>query len=151
MVFPIKVPALRDRIADLPLISQAILDKMNQKLGKQIRQLSPESLVEMMAYSWPGNIRELQNLLEREVILCREPVLALNSPLPQNRAQVQRREKTLAQVERDYIHAVLVQQQWRIGGDNGAARLLGLPDSTLRSKMQKLGIARPRRRLIPGD
>ena len=142
-VFPINVPALRERIADLPLISQAILAKMNQKLGKQIRQLSPESLVEMMAYSWPGNIRELQNLLEREVILCREPVLALNSPLPQNRAQVQRREKTLAQMERDYIQAVLVQQEWRIGGDNGAARLLGLPDSTLRSKMQKLGIQRP--------
>lgn len=143
-VFPIKAPALRDRIEDLPLIAEVIINKLNQKLGKNIQAINNKSLVKLSQYQWPGNIRELQNILEREVILAKGAVLDIKQSLAKqssgNRASA---ITLLAEAEKHHIISVLKQCRWRIGGVQGAAKLLGLPDSTLRSKMKKLNIERP--------
>lgn len=140
-VFPIEVPALRERIEDLPLLCQSIISRLNDKLGKGVDKINNKSLALLKRYSWPGNVRELQNVLEREMILSSSRTLALQS-FSLNDASVQKLE-TLFDVEKQHILNTLEQTQWKIGGDQGASKLLGLPSSTLRSKMQKLGIKRP--------
>lgn len=141
-VFPIEVPSLRERIEDLPILCDSILQQLNHKLKKHITGINKRSLYKLSQYSWPGNIRELQNILEREVILTTSRVLDVKQSF---KALIQPRvseAKTLAEAERDHIIAVLDECKWRIGGIRGAAKILGLPDSTLRSKMKKLHIKR---------
>jgi DNA-binding NtrC family response regulator len=110
------------------------------KLGKPLAGVDGDSLRRMMQYQWPGNVRELQNLLEREAILAREPILHL-APLPSD-TPLPTVGQTLAEVEAAHIKATLDACHWRISGPRGAASSLGLPPSTLRSRMQKLGICR---------
>ncbi len=142
-VFPIEVPSLRERIADIPLLVTSILQNLNKKLGKSIKSASSQTLSELMAYAWPGNIRELQNVLEREAIICQDNTLTLSTLLPSKARKTNQLKQPLAQMEKDYIEAVLKQTKGKIGGAKGAAKILALPDSTLRSRMQKLGIKRP--------
>ncbi len=142
-VFPVNVPPLRDRLEDLPSLCHSIIEKLNKKIGKNIEAISHKSLSMLSDYHWPGNIRELQNLLEREIILSQSDILDFNFKLAKSKPSTVQAIGTLMENEKHYILSTLKRCKWRVGGKAGAASTLGLPDSTLRSKMQKLGIARP--------
>ena len=142
-VFPIHVPSLRERTEDLPELSKHIMQQLSKKLAKPCPNISDESIRHLSAYPWPGNVRELQNILEREMILSNQDTLSISSLLPSSNVNPHT-TYLLASVEQDHIIKVLEHCQWKIGGNQGAAQLLGLPDSTLRSKMTKLGITRPK-------
>jgi transcriptional regulator with GAF, ATPase, and Fis domain len=144
-VFPITVPPLRDRKEDIPLLVTWFLEKSCKKLGKEITRIPQRVLDELQAHTWPGNIRELENTIERAVIHSPDQTLRLvdwnamhdregGSPEP---------SKTLADVERDHILRVLEQTGWRVRGPRGAALVLDLNPSTLRFRMKKLGIKKP--------
>jgi transcriptional regulator with GAF, ATPase, and Fis domain len=159
-VFPVSVPALRERKEDLlPLITY-FLQKIAKKLGKRITGMSESSLQQMLAYDWPGNIRELEHLLERAAILATSPVLSMAEPLvghpilpvvtlapngatppaPPEQVVV----KPFNQAERENVLAALRQANFRIRGKNGAAELLNIKPTTLEAKMARLGIQRDR-------
>jgi transcriptional regulator with GAF, ATPase, and Fis domain len=169
------MPPLRERTSDLPLLVTFFVQKCSQKLGKQITSVSEDAMRRMTAYAWPGNIRELQNIIERAVILSPGKTLVLadelrsptaspvssqilpgrskpkgseeaQSPLSAPHSAVRTEEGgSLDDVERRHIESVLNQTNWMIEGERGAARILDLNPSTLRSRMQKLGIKRPGR------
>jgi PAS domain S-box-containing protein len=141
-VFPITIPALRQRIEDIPLLCYGILKQLNNKLNKSIKGINKRSLVKLENYHWPGNIRELQNILEREVILSTTNTLNIQQDFSKSHHVENTSFQPLADIEKAYIIEILNNCQWRIGGNNGAAKILGLPDSTLRSRMKKLGINR---------
>jgi len=141
-VFPISVPALRERIEDIPLLCKNILNKLNQKLKKQMTGINNRSIAKLSRYNWPGNIRELQNILEREAILSGSGLLNIKQDLNNSKMVVIPRKKTLASIEKNYIIEVLIDCNWKIGGAAGAAKILGMPNSTLRSRMKKLNIVR---------
>jgi PAS domain S-box-containing protein len=139
-VFPIKVPALKERKEDIPYLCTNLIAQLNKRLAKQIKGVSKKAISQLQAYDWPGNIRELQNVLEREAILTKHTVLKLNQPLHGDASTAVNTSLTLAEAQKQHIIAVLELSQWQISGDKGAACKLGLPESTLRSKMRKLGI-----------
>ncbi|TMO72727.1 Fis family transcriptional regulator [Pseudoalteromonas sp. S3785] len=141
-VFPIKVPALRERKEDIPYLCTNLITQLNKRLGKQLKGLSKKAISQLQAYDWPGNIRELQNVLEREAILSKHDILKLSQPLQAGTSNVVNASFTLAEAQKQHIIAVLELSNWQISGDKGAASKLGLPESTLRSKMRKLGIAK---------
>ena len=141
-VFPIVMPALRQRIEDIPLLCNSILKQLNIKLNKNITGINKRSLAKLVNYHWPGNIRELQNILEREVILSTTSMLNIQQSFSKSHRVTNIANKPLAEIEKAYIIEVLNDCNWRIGGDNGAAKILALPDSTLRSRMKKLQISR---------
>jgi PAS domain S-box-containing protein len=166
-VVPLRVPALRQRAGDLPLLVMFFVQKCAAKLGKHIKSVSDEAMHQLTSYSWPGNVRELQNVIERAVILSpghtlmlaeklRGPTLPDRSVLPEA-AQSQTRhleipasspagykdDGSLEDVERRHIETVLARTNWMIEGERGAAKMLNLNPSTLRSRMQKLNIKRP--------
>ncbi len=140
-VFPITVPPLRDRKEDIPGLVDHFVRIFSQKVGKRISSISPGSLKVMQEHYWPGNVRELANVIERAVINTQGPVLRLvehfEKPSVQDQSQV---NKTLEEMEKDYILRILDSTGWRIEGRRGAARILGLNPSTLRTRMTKLGI-----------
>lgn len=144
-VFPIESPSLRQRKEDLPLLIESILTKLSSRLGKHFKKVSEASMNKLLQYDWPGNIRELQNVLEHSAIVCQPPILELVSFPESASIQVQSgqsKEKsiTLKDAERLHIKSVLRSVNGVISGKNGAAEILDLPPSTLRSKMKKLGI-----------
>jgi PAS domain S-box-containing protein len=141
-VFPINIPALRERIEDIPLLCHGILKQLNNKLNKNIQGINKRSLAKLASYHWPGNIRELQNILEREVILSTSDLLNIQQNFSKSHQVNKTVNKPLAEIEKAYIIEILNNYHWRIGGDNGAAKILGMPDSTLRSRMKKLNISR---------
>jgi formate hydrogenlyase transcriptional activator len=146
-VFPIRIPPLRERPEDFPLLVAHFLAQFQRKLGKPLREMAPASLEQMRRYPWPGNIRELQNVLERACVLARGPVVALADPLraPPGRAAALPSDApvaTLDDSERAHIRRALVATGGRIHGPQGAAVLLGVNASTLRSRMQRLAIGR---------
>jgi len=142
-VFPIQAPSLRQRREDIPLLVEHILNGLNQRLGKHFNHLSPEALQRLCEYDWPGNIRELQNVMERAAIVCTPPVLD-SAPIPKaskkRRASIASPLLTLKEAEINHITEALRYTGGMIAGKQGAAQLLDLPPSTLRSKMQKLGM-----------
>jgi len=142
-VFPIVIPPLRDRLDDIPRLAWRFTSEFSDAIGKPVHSIAEESMRQLMAYSWPGNIRELRNVIERAVILTREPVLTI--PMPQGPvgrpAQLSAR---LADVETAHIRSVLESTAWRIRGKGGASERLGLKPSTLETRMAKLGLVRPR-------
>lgn len=145
-VFPITVPPLRDRTEDIPLLVHFFANRFAQQMRKKIETVSKETMAALTSYSWPGNIRELQNLVERGVILSRGSTLEI--PLTelkrQTRATTQANNSTtLESVERDHILRVLSETRWVIGGPGGAAARLGMNRTTLNHRMRKLGISRP--------
>ncbi|PCI58242.1 MAG: Fis family transcriptional regulator, partial [Gammaproteobacteria bacterium] len=141
-VFPINIPALRQRIEDLPLLCHGILKQLNNKLNKNIQGINKRSLTKLASYHWPGNIRELQNILEREVILSTSELLNIQQNFSQSPEANKTENKPLAEIEKAYIVEILNNCHWRIGGDKGASKILDMPDSTLRSRMKKLNINR---------
>ena len=145
-VFPIALPPLRDRLEDVPLLVQFLLDRFATRIGRRVDGVSHETMERLTAYSWPGNVRELENILERAVILATGPTLELAPDIlggfvPETAAAGAR--LALEDVEREHIQNVLVQTGWVIDGPKGAAILLGLHPNTLRSRLKKkLGIER---------
>ena len=146
-VFPITLPPLRERIEDIPLLVHFFTQKFAKRMKKPIERIPTEVVTALSRYSWPGNIRELQNLIERAVILSRGSVLEVPlTELKQSGRVVteQSASNSLESVERDHILRILRETNWVIGGPTGAATRLGLPRTTLNNKMQRLGITRPR-------
>ncbi|MDS4042504.1 MAG: sigma 54-interacting transcriptional regulator, partial [Candidatus Competibacter sp.] len=144
-VFPIRLPSLGERPTDIPLLARYFLDKFARKMGKSIRDLSPRACERLQRYSWPGNIRELQNVIERATILARGPLLEIDNALElrlDDREAKSAPESlgSLEAMERAYILKVLERTRWAIEGEQGAAAILDLNPSTLRSRMQKLNI-----------
>src|SRR5262249_27514362 len=142
-VFPITIPPLRERRDDIPLLVWATIERRQGGLGRKIERVPKPVMDGLVAYGWPGNVRELENVIERALILPRGSVLELSEPFAAiTRPQADR----LAEKEREHVLAVLERCGWRIDGEGNAASVLGLQPSTLRSRMQKLGIKRPGRR-----
>jgi transcriptional regulator with GAF, ATPase, and Fis domain len=144
-VFPIEMPPLRDRQDDIPLLVEYFTDRYARKAGKKIREVSRRTLDLLQAYPWPGNIRELQNVIERSVIVCETETLSVDEswlarqalpPLPASLA-LSRRPVT---EEKAIIEAALAETKGRVSGPSGAAAKLGLPPSTLESKIRSLKI-----------
>jgi len=154
-VFPILLPALRERREDIPALVTHFVRLFSRRMGKQVDSISPETMAAFQWYSWPGNIRELQNLVERAVIVTRDGVL----PNPLHKKQTEltapgqhhnrtfHSSMTLEDSDRALIVETLEQASWIVGGPRGAAAKLGLKRTTLLAKMRRLGISRP----IPQD
>jgi formate hydrogenlyase transcriptional activator len=144
-VFPVQLPALRDRIGDIPLLVEYLIGQYARKAGKVIRRVSQETLDELQAYDWPGNVRELQNVIERGVILCEGDTLYID-PTWLARADGNLRKPhliaDLAEREKALIEEALRESEGSITGPAGAAARLGIPRQTLQSKIKKLGIDR---------
>ena len=143
-VFPIEVPCLSARVADIPPLVSHFIAKFSTKLGKRFDGVSHATMDRLMVYSWPGNIRELENVIERATILSNGPMLQIDDAFLQATPAPPQREGTLKEVERAYILRVLQEVNWVIEGTQGAATRLDLHPNTLRSRMSKLGIKKPR-------
>ena len=146
-VFPLDVPPLRERREDVPMLVRHFAQQFARRMKKSIETIPSETMDRLVAYDWPGNIRELQNLIERAVILS--PGQTLDVPTATLTARVQapvreRAPETLEETDRRHIVAALESTNWVIGGAKGAAARLGMKRSTLQFRMRKLGIARPR-------
>lgn len=162
-VVPVTMPPLRERADDIPLLTMFFLEKSARKLGRPVTQVAEGTMARLCAYAWPGNIRELQNVIERAVVLSAGPVLTvdggafLDGTARPSQPAVESLAKpvstpvvppstaagsALEDVERQHIIAVLQNAKWRIEGNDGAAKILNLEPSTLRSRMKKLGIKR---------
>lgn len=144
-VFPIDVPPLRHRIEDIPLLVRYFIDRYSLKVGKNITRIEKRTMDLLSAYQWPGNIRELQNVIERSVILCDSDVFAAepNWFAEQHTGAHGSRtllNKKLGEQEREMIEAALAETKGRVAGNSGAAARLGVPASTLESKIKTLGI-----------
>jgi formate hydrogenlyase transcriptional activator len=172
-VFPIHVPPLRERAGDVPLLASFFLQRFAKKFGKPVKQVPEDTLRRLAGYAWPGNIRELQNVIERAILLSPGDTLRLApdfapaagptpaAPQPAGQPPASPASATpssdsvakagavngsLEEVERRHIESVLQQTNWMIEGERGAAKILNLNPSTLRSRMKNLGIQRPARR-----
>jgi PAS domain S-box-containing protein len=156
-VFPIALPPLRDRVEDIPLLVHYFAARHAHRIGRTVMRVPDESMQRLLAYGWPGNVRELENVVERAVILSSGPDLLIASELlpavtatagaPPRTAPTASRDDdaeptSMETIEREHIAAVLRQTGWRIEGARGAAKILGINPSTLRSRIKKLGIRR---------
>jgi chemotaxis protein methyltransferase CheR len=140
-VFPVLVPPLRERKEDIPLLLSFLVGKLNKKIGRQIERIPNEVVETFRSYSWPGNVREFENIVERAVINSRGNTPCLADGLEASEsACLPSSPRKLVDVERGHIIKTLEQTKWKIAGPKGAASALGMPVSTLRSRMQKLGI-----------
>jgi PAS domain S-box-containing protein len=143
-VFPITIPPLRDRIEDIPLIVQYYLDIFNKKQGKKITNIPVKTMRTLQNHNWPGNIRELVNIVERAVLTSPGSQLKLADALGEDDSPLhQETFLSLHEMERDYIFRVLEKTKWKVSGKNSAAEMLALDRSTLRRKMEKLKIQKP--------
>jgi PAS domain S-box-containing protein len=143
-VFPIHLPALREREGDIPLLVQYFVRKCAANLGKKIDRIPEQMMAALQRYAWPGNIRELEHVIERAVILSEGPELEPIEWLsPSSGKAGPARALTLEEMERQHIVDVLEQTNWRVSGEKGAAKILGLNPTTLEARMKKLGITRP--------
>src|SRR5258705_3027529 len=145
-VFPINVPALRERTEDIPLLVNFFAHKFAQQMRKPIESVSKETMAALTSYHWPGNIRELQNLVERGVILSRGSSLEIPLTELKHLNKVSNHvigTTNLETIERDHILRVLGESNWVIAGPTGAAARLGMHRTTLNHRMRKLGITRP--------
>jgi transcriptional regulator with GAF, ATPase, and Fis domain len=139
-VFPIELPPLRDRKEDIPLLVEYFLDRYARKAGKKIRSIDPQTVELLQAYSWPGNIRELQNVIERSVILCETEMFTVDARWLAGVSVPQPPAKKSPIQERKVIEAALTESRGRVAGPAGAAAKLGMPPSTLESKIRALKI-----------
>ena len=140
-VFPIRVPPLRERTDDLPLLVWSFVDEFCKTFGKQVESISKDNMLALQRYAWPGNVRELRNVVERAVIVATGPILSID--LPKSSVSAHPQSIALVDMEREHIRSVLGRVNWRIRGNGGAAELLGMKASTLESRMAKLGLQRP--------
>jgi len=141
-VFPIVIPPLRKRRQDIPCLARHFAAHYASKMGKRVGSPSPDVMDRLTAYSWPGNVRELQHVIERAVILSPDGRFELGNVLPRAGGSPTARLRALEDVERQHIVAVLEETGWRVSGERGAAKILGLKRTTLEARMKKLGIVR---------
>jgi len=139
-VFPVALPPLRRRAEDIPMLVAHFVGRYAERMSKRIEKITSDAMAALVRYPWPGNIRELQNFIERAVILTRGDVLQL-SELPSS-PMLSTGPVTLADAERDHILNALEESQWVVGGAAGAAARLGVKRTTLISKMRKRGLSR---------
>ena len=149
-VFPVTVPPLRERKEDIPELVEHFVNKFSKKLGKTITSIPPTTVRSLSQYEWPGNIRELANVIERAVIGTDGPTLRVLETMGEEKKAEDLNElpESLAGVERKHIIKTLLATNWRIEGSKGAARILGVNPSTLRTRMAKLGIVKNDSRLV---
>ncbi|MCL7980854.1 MAG: sigma 54-interacting transcriptional regulator [marine benthic group bacterium] len=147
-VYPLTIPPLRDRVGDIPILVHHLIRRLAARIGKAVEEVPGPAIKRLMDYHWPGNVRELENVLERALILSPDRVLVLPSDFdsaartsgtPRTSAGL----STLVEAERQHILSALESTGWRLEGEKGAARILGINPSTLRSRMKKHGITRP--------
>src|SRR5712664_3870401 len=149
-VFPVPLPPLRARREDIPALVEHFVEIYARRMGRQIDEIPPETMCALVSYHWPGNIRELQNFIERSVIITSGDTLEPPLASLTNAAEVHSVGAiTLEDAERDHIRKALEQTRWVVAGPNGAAARLGMKRSTLYFRMQKLGISRPNHDLVP--
>jgi formate hydrogenlyase transcriptional activator len=143
-VFPVRIPPLRERASDIPLLVKHFLAQLQRKLAKPLQGVTEDSMRRLQAYPWPGNIRELQNVLERACVMAASPIVDIDDALPvaiiADRTPIHRSVATLDENERAHIRRALAATNGRIHGPRGAATILDINPSTLRSRMEKLGI-----------
>src|SRR6185436_14172511 len=147
-VFPIIAPPLRERIEDVPLLVRYFAQKLSRRMKKRIETITNETMDAMMRYRWPGNIRELENFVERAVILSKgttlqAPVWELEREASLDAAPNRAEPTTMEDAEREHILSTLRDTNWTIAGPSGAAARLGMKRTTLQSRMKKLRIVRP--------
>jgi formate hydrogenlyase transcriptional activator len=147
-VFPIQVPPLRERAGDIPLLVEYLIDRYGKKAGKKFKRIAKRTLGLFQEYGWPGNIRELQNVIERAVVLCDDEIFAVDETWlkrePSLSTPAAPLSGSVADRERELIESALAQTRGRISGQSGAAAKLGIPRQTLESKILKLGIDKNR-------
>jgi transcriptional regulator with GAF, ATPase, and Fis domain len=168
-VFPIEIPPLRERTDDIRELVEVLVDRHARRARKTIRQISERTIALLETYPWPGNVRELQNVIERSIIMCESDVFAIDDhgltreatraqpvdqALPSARGAVSDARSAqssirLEEIERAAILRALRSANWMVGGANGAAAVLGLKRTSLQSRMQKLGILRPKLGRLP--
>jgi formate hydrogenlyase transcriptional activator len=149
-VFPIRIPPLRERRDDIPMLARHFVKKYAARHRKAVSRIAPPAVQALTAYAWPGNVRELEHVIERAVILAPGPILTLDEfesefapGLPDGADVAARAPRTLADAERTHILDALAQTNWVVAGSNGAAARLGLKRSTLQHRMRKLDIRKP--------
>ncbi|WP_082041687.1 sigma 54-interacting transcriptional regulator [Lacinutrix sp. Hel_I_90] len=144
-VFPIEVPSLRKRVEDIPFLVEHFMDKFNKAYGKNIKYIADESMSKLKAYDWPGNIRELENLIERASILATSDTLVIPGfeSSAHTTKPINKKDLSFDAAQRNHILQVLERCDWKISGAESASALLKLKPSTLRDKMTKLGIMKP--------
>jgi transcriptional regulator with GAF, ATPase, and Fis domain len=145
-VFPIALPPLRERPEDIPLLVRYFVNEFARRMNKEFNYIPDEAMEPLQQHDWPGNIRELQNYIERAMILCPGPDLRLPSHEPRSvvRSDAPSMGRTLAEAERDHITQALNKASWVVGGRDGAAAQLGMARTTLIHRMRKLGIGHGR-------
>lgn len=139
--FPISIPPLRQRLEDIPLFVHHFVNKYGTKIGKRFNKIPKKMIDRLERYSWPGNIRELDNIIARAVITSEEGKLQIQ--VPESSCPEGQKQRTFKEMEKTFILQVLVNSGWKIEGRKGAALMLGLKPSTLRNRMKRLHIARP--------
>jgi transcriptional regulator with GAF, ATPase, and Fis domain len=143
-VFPVRIPPLRERVGDIPLLVKHFLAQLQRKLAKPLHAVTEESMRRLQAYPWPGNIRELQNVMERSCVMATTPIVDVDDALPVptifDRVKPAAGVGTLDENERAHIRRALAATGGKIHGPRGAANMLDINPSTLRSRMEKLGI-----------
>jgi DNA-binding NtrC family response regulator len=151
-----ETPSLRERRADIPLLVEYFIDRYARKAGKKIRRVNKKTLELLQSYAWPGNIRELQNVIERSMILCETEIFSIDenwlprpAALTTDSKQIELPRRLLVQ-EKNMIEAALMETHGRVSGPSGAAVKLGIPRSTLESKIRSLKINKNRFRTKPG-
>ncbi len=138
------MPPLRERVDDIPILVWQFVEQFSRAFGKPIETIPADNLAALKRYSWPGNIRELRNVVERAMIVAQSPRLVV--PVPTGAATpATQRSEVLEDVEREHIRRMLETAGWRVRGSGGAAERLGLKPSTLETRMIKLGVKRPAR------
>jgi PAS domain S-box-containing protein len=142
-VFPITIPPLRERTDDIPLLVWNFIRQFEKRMGKRIESVPKRSLAALQRYPWPGNARELRNVVEHAMIVSPGKTLVVNPSTPVA-AKRSSEKQSLQEVERQHILRVLEESGWRVAGKNGAAKILGLKPTTLEARMKKLGITRPK-------
>jgi len=148
-VFPIPLPPLRERREDIPALVEHFVEIYARRMDRQIDQIPAETMSALTSYPWPGNIRELQNFIERSVIVSSKGILTPPLASLNTAAETESTEAvTLEDVEREHIRKILERTRWVVAGPNGAAARLGIKRSTLYFRMQKLGISRAKRDLV---
>jgi formate hydrogenlyase transcriptional activator len=152
-VFPIQMPALRERVDDISLLVEYLIERYARRAAKKIRTIDGKTMKLLQAYDWPGNIRELQNVIERAIVLCDGDMFSvdeawfkreLSSELPRRNMQERRLGRLERDREKEMIEAALAGSGGRIAGPSGAAAKLGIPRQTLESKIASLGIDKHR-------
>jgi formate hydrogenlyase transcriptional activator len=149
-VFPLSLPPLRERREDIPALVTHFVELYARRMAKQIEHIPPDTMSALSSHQWPGNIRELQNFIERSVIVTSGNIL--HPPLTSLKSAAAAESLgavTLEEAERDHILKILEQTRWVVSGPNGAAARLGIKRSTLYFRMQKLGISRTNKNILP--